>query len=78
MTTSLQSPKLSAAEGQRIASVTIMTLEVLRNENNFKLFWQKINHLWLSYDIEEAKLPRKRISLMIVKHTSVQCIMSPF
>ena len=40
--------------------MTVMTLETLRNENNFKLFWQKINHLRLSYDIEEAKLPRKR------------------
>ena len=56
----LQSPKLSASEGQRIASMTVTTLETLRNENNFKLFRQKINHLRSSFDIEEPKLLRKR------------------
>lgn len=41
----LQSPKLSASEGQHIASMTVTTLETLRNETNFKLFWQKVNLL---------------------------------
>ena len=56
----LQSPKLSASEGQHIASMTVTTLETLRNETNFKLFWQKVNLLRASFDIEEPKLPRKR------------------
>lgn len=56
----LQFPKLFASEGQRIASMTVTTMETLRNETNFKLFWQKINHLQASFDIEETKLPRKR------------------
>ena len=56
----LQSPKLSASEGQRIASMTVTTLETLRNETKFRLFWQKVELLRALFDIEETKLPRKR------------------
>ena len=56
----LQSPKLSASEGQHIASMTVTTLETLKNETDFKLFWQKVNLLRASFDIEEPKLPWKR------------------
>jgi len=41
----LQSPKLSASEGQHVASMTVTTLQTLRSEPNYKLFWQKINVL---------------------------------
>ena len=35
----LQSPKLSASEGQHIAEMTVRTLQTLRNDTNFDLFW---------------------------------------
>ena len=35
----LQSPHMSAAEGQKIAKMTIHTLESIRSEENFLLFW---------------------------------------
>ena len=38
----LQSPKLSAAEGQGIAKITLVTLQQLRSETNFELFWEKV------------------------------------
>ena len=56
----LQSPKLSASEGQHVASMTVTTLQTLRSEPNYKLFWQKINVLRMSFDVEDPKLPRKR------------------
>jgi len=56
----LQSPKLSASEGQHIASMTVTTLQTLRSEPNYKLFWQKINVLRTSFDVEDPKLPQKR------------------
>ena len=36
----LQSPKLSAAEGQRIAPMTVTTLHLLRDDRHFDLFWK--------------------------------------
>ena len=53
----LQSPKLSASEGQHVASMTVNTLQTLRGEANYKLFWQKVSLLRTSFDIEDPKLP---------------------
>ena len=36
----LQSYTMSAAEGQRIANMTVTTLESLRTDENFELFWK--------------------------------------
>ena len=35
-------------------------LEGLRNENDFELFWQKIENMRVQFDIDEPLLPRKR------------------
>ena len=35
-------------------------LEGLRNENDFELFWQKIEKMRVQFDIDEPLLPRKR------------------
>ena len=56
----LQSPKLSAAESQRIASTTVKALQSIRDDTYFDLFWQKVESLRSSLDVEEPKLPRKR------------------
>ena len=37
--------------------LTVKTLEGLRNENDFELFWQKMR---VQFDIDEPLLPRKR------------------
>ena len=39
----LQSPELSGIEGNEIASLTIQTLQRLRSELNFKLFWDMLD-----------------------------------
>ena len=56
----LQSQKMSASEGQHVASMTVTTLQSLRNDDNFALFWQKIEIIKKDLDIEDPKLPRKR------------------
>ena len=56
----LQSQKMSASEGQHVASMTVTTLQSLRNNDNFALFWQKIEIIKKDLDIEDPKLPRKR------------------
>ena len=56
----LQSPKLSASEGQQIAAMTVKTLQSLRTDNNFDLFWTKAETVRQKLDVNEPELPRKR------------------
>ena len=56
----LQSPHITAAEGQRLASMTIATLSKCRSDEANDLFWKKVEHSCQSLDIEEPTLPRKK------------------
>ena len=56
----LQSPKLSASEGQHIAEMTVRTLQTLRNETHFGHFWIKVEATRKEFDVDEPQLPRKR------------------
>ena len=38
----LQSPHLSASQGQKIAQMTVCALQSLRSDDNFLLFWTKV------------------------------------
>ena len=39
----LQKTKLSAAEGQSVASLTVKTLEKMRTDDSYHLFWERRN-----------------------------------
>ena len=56
----LQSPKLSASEGQYVAEMTVRTLQTLRNDTHFDLFWAKVEVVRKEFDVGEPQLPRKR------------------
>ena len=56
----LQNQSLSAAEGQEISMLTLKTLEKMRNEDDFKLFFQHLQQLQLSTDTEEPYIPRRK------------------
>ena len=56
----LQSPKLSASEGQRIATMTVKTLQSLRTDSNFDLFRRKAEIARQKLDVNDPELPRKR------------------
>ena len=56
----LQHTSFSAAEGQRLAKMTTDTLQSIRSEEMFKLFWQKRVTQANTLDIEELVLPRIR------------------
>ena len=56
----LQSPHMTAAEGQRLANMTIATLSKCRSDKAYDLFWKKVEHSCQSLDIEELTLPRRR------------------
>lgn len=56
----LQKEKMSALEGKRLADLTVKTLEGMRNEENFKLFYETVKKKAEPLDVEEPTLPRKR------------------
>ena len=56
----LQSPKLSASEGQHLAKMTVGTLQRIRNDRSFNLFWKKVEQERQSVDVVEPQLPRRR------------------
>ena len=55
----LQNDHISAAEGQVVASMVVNTLESLRNDQHFDLFWLKVFQLVKEYDVNQPQLPHK-------------------
>ena len=45
-----------AAEGQRLASMTMAILSKFRSDEDDDLFWKKVEHCCQSADIEEPTL----------------------
>ena len=60
LSSTLQHKSMSAAGGQEIARMTIQTLESLRNDQYFNLFWMKVNQFASLHHANEPQLPRQR------------------
>lgn len=56
----LQSSSMSAAAGQDIADMTVRTLQSIRSDEIFLLFWKIISHQASDLDIDEPVIPRQR------------------
>ena len=56
----LQASSISAAEGQKIANMTVKTLQAIRTDNEFKLFWLSVSQKAKKFEINEPTLPRRR------------------
>ena len=56
----LQGSHISAAERQKIAAMTVKTLQSLRNDENFRLFWSKTIARAHELDVGDPVLPRRR------------------
>lgn len=57
---SLQTESMSAAEGQALAMLTVKTLEKMRNEDDYKLFFERLEILRAHTDTEEPCVPRRK------------------
>ena len=57
---SLQSKTISAAEGQKLAEMTLKVLSKIRNCEQFNLFWSSVTKKASQLDIAEPSLPRNR------------------
>lgn len=56
----LQSPSISAAEGQHVAELTCKTLDKIRNKESFGAFWKKALQYQNTLNVSDPVLPRKR------------------
>ena len=56
----LQHKDISAIEGQEVANLSVKTLQCMRDEQIFDLFWRMVQQLASKHDIGEPTLPRKR------------------
>ena len=63
LSTTLQSPSLTAADAHSIADLTCKTLDLIRNDECFDFFWEKVLSLHRHFEISEPCLPRNRKAL---------------
>ena len=56
----LQNKDISAAQEQEVADLTVKTLQKLRTDENFDLFWRTIILKTATLDLPEPQLPRRR------------------
>jgi hypothetical protein len=56
----LQNPKLTAADAHSVAELTCSTLEQIRSDESFDLFWEKLMLMQEKLDVSLPTLPRKR------------------
>ena len=55
----LQRRDLSAAEGQAVAELSVKTLEMMRNDEEFSLFWELVKLKASNFDVGDPLLPRR-------------------
>ena len=60
LSSTLQHQSMSAAEGQQVALMTVQTMNSIRTEESFDLFWVKVNRFIEDHDISKPELPRQR------------------
>lgn len=51
---------MSANEGQSVMKMTILTLETMRSEESFQLFWTRTEQKRQQLRVEAPQLPRPR------------------
>ena len=60
LSSSLQASNMSASEGQSIMKMTILTLEGMRSEECFLLFWERTEKKRQELGVDAPQLPRQR------------------
>ena len=56
----LQDAHISASEGHAVSSLTVKTLEKMRSDDHFNLFWETVTHKANALEVSEPSLPRHR------------------
>ena len=71
LSATLQKQSLPAAEAQSIAEMTIKTLEGMRSDEAFDLFFKLVECDHKSTDTEEPSLPRKQVDVLPSKNQAL-------
>ncbi len=71
----LQSPRLSAAEAQKVVKMTIKTLESLRKEDKFDLFGQKLSKKVLTSEFKTCSFREEERPLDDMKLVNLKVIL---
>ena len=53
----LQQKDISAASGQQVAKSVVVTLQSLRNDSNFTLFWELVNSKSQKLTVDPPSIP---------------------
>lgn len=56
----LPNPELSSTQAHELAMLTVKTLQSIHSDENFDIFWQKVDRQREKLCIDDAQLPRKR------------------
>ena len=64
----LQATQLSSIDAQRITRNTVSTLEFIRSDQNFKLFYKKVKKFAHDHDVDEPSLPGKLKPRMTIEN----------
>lgn len=56
----LQHQELSASECQVLAKMTVRTMETMRTDASYNLFWERLQIDRTNFEVDEAVLPRKK------------------
>ena len=56
----LQDAHISASKGHAVSSLTVKTLEKMRSDDHFNLFWETVTHKANALEVSEPLLPRRR------------------
>ena len=64
----LQATQLSAVDAQRIARNTVSTLESIRSDQKFNLFYEKVKKFAHDHDVDEPSLPWKHKPRIIIEN----------
>ena len=60
LSSTLQHKHLSAAKGEKIAMMTVQTMESLQADEMYDLFWDKVTQRASSLGVDDPQLPRRR------------------
>ena len=56
----MQDAHSSAIEGQAVSSLTVKTLEKIKSDDHFNLFWETVTHKANALEVSEPSLPCRR------------------
>ena len=56
----MQDAHISASEGQAVSSLTVKTLEKMRSDDHFNLFWETVTHKANALEVSDPSLPCRR------------------